>query len=364
MDKIQWGWFTPVDGDADHVGTLYPEVQPSIDYIIDTIRTAEDSGFNTVLIPTSFINSLFSEEAPRAETIAVTSALAVTTTRIRLLMAVKIGEVHPPLLAKMCATLDEMSRGRLELNVTSGGGSIESRYGEKLDHDSRYERTWETLKLMKMLWTQERTTFQGKYVSVDDVVCEPKPVQKPYPPLFMVGTSEMARRISAEEADVHLFQGDLPERIKINVDDLRGRAERVGRTLRFAVRLQVVVRETEEKAWAAVRDMMAQVDPRVVAARSSNRAGDTGIEHKALIEKALSGDSMMAPNIWGGLHAVKGGAGTVLVGNPDQLTNRIMDYVNVGVSTFILSSYPMKREAKRVGEMLMPRVGERMKVIA
>jgi alkanesulfonate monooxygenase len=126
----------------------------------------------------------------------------------------------------------------------------------------------------------------------------------------------------------------------------------------------VVVRETEERAWQAVRDMMSQVDPLVVASRSSRRASDTGVEHKALIEKALSGDSMMAPNIWGGLHAVKGGAGTVLVGDPDQLAGRIMDYVNVGVSTFMLSSYPMKREAKRVGEMLIPRVEERMKAFA
>jgi alkanesulfonate monooxygenase len=365
MRKIEWGWAVPIDGDSEHVGTLIPEITPNINYIIDTIRTAEKAGFEIVLVPTSFKNSLFAEDAPRAESIVATSVLAAMTKKIRLLLAFKTGEIHPALFAKMCADIDQISNGRLAINVTSGGGSIEAQYGETLDHDSRYERTLESVKLWKLLWTQARTTFRGKYMNVENAVLEPKPIQKAGPPLYFVGTSEIARTISAEHGDVHLFQGDTPARIKVNIDDFKGRASRFNRTLRYAVRLQVVVRSTEQKAWKAVRKLMSRVDPLVIATRANTRALNTQeTEHRDLVAKALSGDSMMAPNIWGGLHAVKGGAGTVLVGDPKQLTERIMDYVKVGVSCFILSSYPMKREAKRVGELLIPMVEERMEKIS
>ena len=359
-NNVEWGWLVPVAGDGDHVGTYFPEAPPTIDHLKEVIQTAEEAGFHTVLIPTSLVNNDFSQYSPRMETIVVTSALAMATSRIKLLMAVKIGEVHPPLLAKMAATLDQISNGRLVLNITSGSGSYEPRYGETLDHDARYERTWETITLMRMLWTQERTTFQGKYCSVYDVVAEPKPVQKPHVPLYMVGMSEIAREMSAAEGEVHLMQGDTPEKLSREASDIQRRAEKLGRSLRFGIRLQVVTRPTQAEALEALREMMSKVDPRIRAARKEGYASSDSVEHTALVEKAL-GTDWLGPNLWGGMHAVKSGAGTILVGSHQQVADRLVGYIEAGITTFILSSYPMAREARRVGENVIPLVEQRVK---
>ena len=132
MHKIEWSWFVPVEGEGTHVGTYYAESPPDIDSMIDIIQTAENVGFDTVLIQTGLTNNIFAEDAPIFDDITATAILAKFTNRIRLLMAVKTGEIHPALLAKMCATIDQISNGRLAINVTTGSGSIESKFYAEL----------------------------------------------------------------------------------------------------------------------------------------------------------------------------------------------------------------------------------------
>ena len=355
MNRIEWSWFVPVEGDGEHVGTYYPQSPPDIDGMIEIIQTAEVAGFDTVLIQTALLNNIFANDAPVFDNITAAAVLAKFTNRIRLLIAFKMGEIHPPLLAKMCATIDQISGGRLALNVTTGSGPTEFRFGEKLDHDSRYERTWEILRLLRMLWTQEHTTFQGKYYSVEDGVSEPKPVQKPHPPFYMVGMSEMARRISAELAEAHLMQCSTTQDVREAIDDIAGRAAMLGRTIRFGVRAQVVARETEREAWDAVAEMMSQVDDRVLRDRSANYAKVDKTERVDLVAKAID-SHMIGPNVWGGMHLVRSGAGTVFVGSYGQVAETCLRYIDVGVGAFILSGYPMAREGRRFGENVIPLV--------
>jgi alkanesulfonate monooxygenase len=216
------------------------------------------------------------------------------------------------------------------------------------------------VKLLQMLWTQERTTFHGKYYDVEDGLSAPKPVQKPHPPFYMVGTSEMARSISAEIAEAHLMQCDTIEAVKEAVDDIAGRAAKLGRTIRFGVRAQVVTRETEKEAWDAVKEMMSQVDQRVLADRSANYAKMDKTERVDLVARAID-SHMIGPNVWGGMHLVRSGAGTVFVGSHEQVADTCLRYIDIGIGAFILSGYPMAREGKRFGEKVLPIVEERLK---
>jgi alkanesulfonate monooxygenase len=354
-NQLEWGWYAPLDGDGAYVGTYEPEIAPSIDHIIKVGRAAETAGFDTLLIPTSLLNSAYTEHSPRTDAITAATAVGLATKRLKILLAFKFGEMHPALLAKICASLDQATNGRLLVNVTSGSGAMEARFGETLEHDARYERTWETLRLLKLLWTERRIDFDGKFFQLKNALSEPKPVQRPYPPLYGVGQSEIAKNMSALECDVHLMQCETPAKIAEQVSDIRGRAEKHGRRMRFGMRAQIVVRETESLAWKKLRDMLSQVDARVLAARQAEYAKFDATETKRLVEEALN-VNLIAPNVWNGMHAVKSGAGTVLVGDPDQVSERIREYVNAGIEAFIFSCYPHNEEAGRVGEMIISRV--------
>jgi alkanesulfonate monooxygenase len=354
-NQLEWGWYAPLDGDGAHVGTYEPEIAPSIDYITQVGQAAETAGFDTLLVPTSLLNSAYTEYSPRTDAITAATAVGLATKRLKILLAFKFGEMHPALLAKVCSSLDQATNGRLLVNVTSGSGSMEARFGETLEHDARYERTWETLRLLKRLWTEKSIDFDGHFFALKNAISEPKPVQQPYPPLYGVGQSEIAKNMSALECDAHLMQCDTPSRVAEQVNDIRARAEKHGRQMRFGIRAQIVVRETEILAWKKLRDMLSRVDARVVAARQAEYAKFDATETKRLVEEALNAN-LIAPNVWNGMHAVKSGAGTVLVGSPEQIAERIRDYVNAGIDTFIFSCYPHREEAGRVGEMVISRV--------
>ena len=353
--RLNWAWYAPLDGDGNYVGTYEPEVFPSIEYLVEVAQRAESANFDTLLIPTSLLNSAYAEHGPRMDAITAATAIGLATRKLKILLAFKFGEIAPGLLAKICATLDQATTGRLLVNVTSGSGAVESRFGETLEHDARYERTWEMCRALKRLWTQDSVDFNGHYFQMQNAVCAPKPIQRPYPPLYGVGQSEIAKNMSASECDVHLMQCDTPARVAEQVADIRRRAEAQGRVMRFGLRAQIVVRETEALAWKKLRDMLSRVDPRVVAARQAEYAKFDATETKRLVEEALSAN-LIAPNVWNGMHAVKSGAGTVLIGDPQQVAERIREYVDAGITTFILSCYPHLAETQRVGELIIGRV--------
>ena len=265
-------WYIPLDGDGHYAGTFEPEFAPTVDHMVAVAKAAESLGFDMALIPTFLLNSAFTEAAPRAEAITVATAIALATTKLELLLAFKLGEIHPALLAKICASLDHMSAGRLSLNITSGAGAVESRFGETLEHDDRYRRSWEAVTILNRLWSEDEVNFDGEFYQLKQAVSEPKTLTKPRPAFYTVGLSEIAKDKAAAEGDVHLI----------------------------------------------------------------------------------------APNVWNGMHNIKSGAGSVLVGSASQLTERCFEYYEAGVDVFILSSYPHIDEARIAGELLLPGLKERL----
>ena len=260
-------WYIPLDGDGHYAGTFEPEFEPRAEHMIAVAQAAEAAGFDMALIPTFLANSAFNEAAPRADSITVATAIALATQKLKLLVAFKMGEIHPALLAKICTSLDHMSNGRLALNITSGAGAVEARYGENLAHDDRYRRSWETVTILNRLWREERVDFQGEFYQLEQAVSEPKTLTQPRPPFYTVGLSDIAKDMAASEGDVHLMQCDSPQNLKIHVDDITKRARHQGRSLRVGLRAQLVVRDTEQEAWNRLREMLSRVDPRTLASR-------------------------------------------------------------------------------------------------
>ena len=203
--KPRFDWFIPIDGDGAWAGTVRAERPPTFEYLRRVVQMAEDCGFYSLLIPTRFANGLFAEDAPLAETWTTATALAAVTQRIRFLVAVRPGFVSLGLFAQMAAAFDQISGGRLDLNVVPGGIQNDfERLGEISDHHTRYARAEEFIAACRKLWREPGpVTFKGKFYRLQGAYCAPAP-QGEGPLFYLGGISEQAMELSARQADVHL----------------------------------------------------------------------------------------------------------------------------------------------------------------
>jgi alkanesulfonate monooxygenase len=350
--KLEIIGYVPLEGDGRYVGTTLPERPPTFANIARWLRAHEEAGFDNVLLATSDSNGSFGRFGPVMDAWTSAAALAVATSRIKLLLAIQTGLVNPALAAKMCATLDHIGGGRFTFNFVSGSNPLRG-WGDYLDHDARYRRTAEYLTIVKGLWTQREFSFEGEFYRLENVVSEPKPLQVPYPPVFFSGLSPSAQAISAREADVQLIHTEPPEKVGELVASLGARAAAHGRCLQFGVRLLLMVRPTQAEALAACRRLLERADPELVARRTAERAGTESTQirrHSASAPGPGAPDPhLVGPNLWGGLRTVRSGAGVILYGTPDQVIARMLEYVRVGVSHFVISGFPIEEEATIIG---------------
>jgi alkanesulfonate monooxygenase len=353
MERLEFSWYIPNDGDGEHVGTWLPEIMPTLDNLTRVVQSAEAAGFDTVLVPTGQQNNTFSTEAPYIDSVVSASAMAAVSKRIKLLTAIRTGLMDPAVCARLCATLDLLSNGRFLINVVSGGAAIKM-YGEELDHDARYRRTAEQIAILKGLWTQPSFSYEGEFYRLENAICFPKPVQQPHPPMYFAGSSEIARDIGAREADCMLIHGEAVEKAAAYAADVRQRAERYGRSVRVGIRFQIIARETEAEAHEAAERLLSRVDPRIEQMRKELFAASEAIGQRNLGEQVAN--DMLGRHLWGGMRRVRSGAGTGLLGSYEQVARVIRDYAAAGMSLFIFSGYPMADEAARVGEHVLPLV--------
>lgn len=185
----------------------------SFEYMKKIALKADANGYHSLLVPDHLLNPIKGEEQPSLEAWTTLAALAPVTRNVKLAHTTLCYAFrHPAVLAKMAATLDDVSDGRFILSLGAGWFEREFQaYGiEFISHDLRVEATGEAIQLIKELWTKKEVTFNGKYFSVERAILEPKPVQKPRPPIWYGGDSEISQRIAAEHADVWLFSGLPP----------------------------------------------------------------------------------------------------------------------------------------------------------
>ncbi|ANJ72604.1 FMNH2-dependent alkanesulfonate monooxygenase [Ralstonia insidiosa] len=353
---MQVFWFIPTHGDSRYLGTAEGARQVDHTYLQQVAVAADTLGYEGVLIPTGR-----SCEDPWI----VAASLIPVTKRLRFLVAVRPGLMAPTLAARMAATYDRLSQGRLLVNLVTGGDPAELEGdGLFLNHAERYEASEEFIRIWRETLAASHEgaalDYTGKHLSVKGAKVLYPPVQKPHPPVYFGGSSEAAHELAAEQVDTYLTWGEPPAAVAEKLADVRKRAAKHGRTVRFGIRLHVIVRETDEEAWAAADKLISKLDDDTVArAQEAFRKMDSaGQQRMAALHaggaKRSRADLEISPNLWAGVGLVRGGAGTALVGDPQTVAARIKEYADLGIDTFIFSGYPHLEEAYRFAELVFP----------
>jgi alkanesulfonate monooxygenase len=324
-------WFSALcDDDYEFLGVPDAALQSSWGHCRDIVLAAETGGYDNILLPSGYQLGL--------DTAAFAGAIAALTQRIRLLMAVRVGETWPPQLARQIATLDQILGGRLTINIISSDMP-----GEKMDSEPRYRRTVEVMKILKTLLSGEHLDHRGEHYQFDLAPPRLSTVSKTCPPLYFGGLSPAARDAAAEGCDVYLMWPETVQGAADLIGDMTARAAKYGRTLKYGFRCHVIVRDTESEARAAAVRLLSKLDV-ATGTEIRNKSLDAqtyGVARQAEL-RALSdaNEGYLEDNLWTGIGRARSGCGAAIVGDPDQVLAKINAYRAIGIEAFILSGYP------------------------
>ncbi|THU02564.1 FMNH2-dependent alkanesulfonate monooxygenase [Lampropedia puyangensis] len=345
-------WFLPTSGDTRYLGKSDFGRAPSNAYLRSIATTSETLGYDGLLIPTG---------SACLDPWVVASSLVPVTSRIKLLVALRTSLGSPVASARQAASLDQALNGRLLLNVVPGGDATElAAEGIFLDHDTRYDYADEYLSIWRDVLQGKTVNFEGKHFTVQQGKNFFPPVQAPYPPLYFGGSSPAAHALAAKHVDAYLTWGEPPAAVAEKFADIRSRAAALGRQVKLGVRLHVIVRETNEEAWADANRLISKLTDEDIARAMQNYAkmDSVGQARMAALHGGDRTKLEVAPNLWAGVGLVRGGAGTALVGDAETVAQRLREYVEIGADTFVLSGYPHLEESIRFAELVFPLLGK------
>jgi alkanesulfonate monooxygenase len=344
-------WFLPTHGDSRYLGTTLGGRNVDFSYLRQIAEAADRLGYYGVLLPTG---------RSCEDSWVVASSVAPWTERLRYLVAVRPGLQTPTVAARMTATLDRITNGRLLINVVTGGDPIENKGdGIFLDHNERYEVTREFLNVYRSLLAGETVNAGGKHISIENGQLLFEPIQEGGPPLYFGGSSDAGIDVAVDIVDKYLTWGEPPQQVAEKLGRVKTVAAARGRKVSFGIRLHVIVRETNEEAWRAADELIQYVsDDTIIAAQKIfARMDSVGQRRMAELHGGRRDRLEISPNLWAGVGLVRGGAGTALVGDPQTVAARIREYQELGIDTFILSGYPHLEEAYRFAELVFPLLG-------
>jgi alkanesulfonate monooxygenase len=324
---LELGWYCPSEGDGRALGARLPERPPEFSYLLRVVLAAERAGAGEVLVPTGAVNDSFAPQAPFMESWTTAAALAARTSRIRILVALNPSGIAPALAAHQAETLWRIAPGRIAVNLVAGGGPDTPYDDAPLDHEARYAR-------LRRMAEALRARFPG--------------------PLYLGGASDAARRLAADVCDTYLMWGEPPEALASRIEAMRAIA---GRSLRMGLRIHLVARRSERDAREAARTLVAAAVVR----------GDRAAEYAAFDSEGQArmnaipadADGWVAPGLWAGIRAVRGGAGTALVGSYGQVARWLERYHDAGIDLVIGSGYPHLEELRRVARRVWPRLEDK-----
>jgi alkanesulfonate monooxygenase len=353
--SLRFDWFLPTNGDGRDivggghgvatgtVGTIRPA---TLAYLGQVARSAEQLGFAAALTPTG----IWCEDAW-----LVTAMLTEVTERLKFLVAFRPGLISPTMAAQMAATFQRHSRGRLLLNVVTGGESAEQKaYGDFLDKAQRYARCAEFLDINTRLWRGETVTFDGAHLRVEGARLARLP--DPRPELYFGGSSAEAGPVAARHADVYLTWGEPPAAVDAKLRWMDGLAREAGRTLRYGIRLHVITRDSAHEAWLQANRLIEGIDEAMIRKVQDELAHSEseGLRRMRELHGGTRDNLEVSPNLWAGVGLLRAGAGTALVGSHTEVADRIEEYARLGIGEFILSGYPHLEEAYWFGEGVLP----------
>ncbi len=343
---LEFGWYLPTNGDTTQLGNPAAQIEPNAELFLKIIRAAEECGFEYILIPVT----------PICWEAYVTAAFLVGQTKtIKPLIAARPGYINPVMLAKMISTLDQLSQGRIAVNLIAGQSEAEILSdGISYVKEDRYALMDEEVDIMKTIWVAGKPIdFDGRFHTLKGARIEPGIFQKPYPRFYLGGGSPEAAALSAKHSDVHLFWGDTPARIADNIAHIRRLAGKHGREqeIGFGMRLQIICRKSAHEAWRVARELVAAGtdESRERIRRETVRsAANTRVQ-----ELAEQGE-MIGPALWTGITKVRPGAGIAVVGDPEQCAAQLQEFIDAGCHSFCLSGYLHDEEARRFQALVRP----------
>jgi alkanesulfonate monooxygenase len=342
MSEISW-FSALCDDDYEQLGVPQLDLRSSWEHCSDIVRTVQGAGFDNVLLPSGYDLGI--------DTLAFASAIAPSIRTMKLLAAIRCGEVWVPQLARQLATINQILNGRLSINIISS-----EMPGEVLNGPSRYARTLETMTALRTLLSGQRLDIDGEHLQLHvdaPRICRDTPQT---PQFYFGGLSSEARDVAAAGADVYLMWPDTEDVIAETITDLQQRASAYGRTLKFGYRVHVVVRETEDEARSAAAHLISAVDAATGDAIRSRSLDSTsvGVRRQAELRESASSDGFVEPQLWTGIGKARSGCGAAIVGTPQQVIDKIHRYEAMGIEAFIFSGYPHKDEAERFADLVLP----------
>ena len=343
---VEVAWFGALcDDDYEFLGVPNQTLVSSWEHCADIVAAADRHGFDNVLLPSGYTLGI--------DSTAFAAAIATHTSRINLLLAVRMGETWLPQLARQLATIDQFCGGRLTINIISSDIP-----GETLASAPRYQRTREWMQVLRMLLDREPIDFHGEFVDLQLEPARIGTVSGRCPPFYFGGFSPDAKAVAAEHADVFLTWPDTVDSVAATVAEMNTLAAGHHRTLACGLRAHVIVRETEADARAAAERLVSRLNDDVgaeIRAKSLDSAS-VGVQRQAELRRAAADDGYVEENLWTGVGRARSGAGAAIVGDPDQVLAKLGAYQRAGVSAFILSGYPHRQECDLFARYVLPHI--------
>lgn len=345
IEGAEVSWFAPIcNGDTDFLGEMPNQYKSNWENASKILQTADKLGYRNILCPSSY--------QVGQDTWTFATANAPLTKNINLLPAIRCGEVYPPMLARAIATLDHILKGRLTLNIISS-----NQPGEDLPSEARYQRSREVIEILKQAWTQDEINFKGEFYNLK---LDTQPIksyqQNGGPLLYFGGYSPAGVDLCAEHCDTYLMWPETEERLQQLMENMSEKAADYQRKVNFGLRIHVIVRETESEARDYARKLMSKLDAKV-GKEIRERALDAksyGVSRQAEMRESADLEGFVEDNLWTGIGRARSGCGAALVGNPEQILEKIQRYMKMGMRSFIFSGYPHLQECELFAKYVLP----------
>jgi len=348
--NIAFAYWVPNVSGGLVVSSIEQRTDWSYDYNVRLAQAAEKNGFDYALTQIRFTAGYGADN--QHESVSFSHGLLAKTEKLKVIAAILPGPWKPALAAKQLATIDHLSLGRIAINVVSGWfrGEFDA-IGEKWpEHDQRYARSEEFIRSLKGIWTQDSFSFDGQYYQFKDYTLKPKPVQKPHIEIFQGGSSRAARDMASRVSDWYFTNGNTPEELKKQIDDIREKAKANQHQVKIGVNAFIIARDTEQQALAALQEIIDKANVQAV-----NAFGEATREAGA---STAEGEGNWAKSSFEDLIQYNDGFKTNLIGTPQQIAERIIELKAAGVDLVLSGFLHFIEEVEYFGEKVLPLVRE------
>lgn len=341
-------WFSALcSDDYEYLGVPDGKLRSSYEHCGDLVRRADAHGYQNILLPSGWIAG--------QDALSFAAAMAPQVKQINQLVALRMGEVWPPMLARAISTVDHISQGRLCLNIISSDLP-----GIRESNEDRYERSGEIIEILKAIWQQDSLNWRGRFYNFALPTTEPaRPYQQNGGPLlYFGGISPLAQDLCAKHCDVFLMWPETEGQLTDTMRGMSARARQHDRTIDYGLRIHVIVRETEGEARAAAQKLMSKLDA-TMGEEIKHRSQDSrsaGVLRQDALRTQADDEGFVEDHLWSGIGRARSGCGSAIVGDPDQVVAKINRYLDMGIRAFILSGYPHAEECDLFARYVLPRI--------